>query len=418
MDGDGPAQRLLCSLRMGDREYDVIVFGATGFTGRRTAEYLARHAPNELKWAIAGRNRGKLEGLKTALISVNDHCRNVGLVEASVDDEPSLARAAERTRVLLTTVGPFSDHGEPVVRACIAAGTDYVDSTGEAQFVDMLARRYAGEAAKKGVRLVPSSGFDAAVADLGAFYTVLRLPEGEPIRLSGYVSLRAVFSGGTERSAIKSMGAAPPLLEASVGSGGADMPRVAAPGERSGEPTRRVREVPARSGGRPEFAGFAMPFPTIDASVVVRSARAVERYGPDFTYAHHAVHPTWFHAVLALLIFGTAAYLARFAPFRAFFLALAKKPGEGPTETQMDRNWFKTRFIAECGGKTLQTEVSGGDPAYRETAKLLAESAMCLALDRASLPDRVGLLTPVAAMGERLLERAERGGIRFATLVP
>lgn len=381
------------------RDFDVLVFGATGFTGRRTAEYLARRAPPELRWAIAGRNRQKLEALRQTLVSSTGTANPPGVVEASVDDEASLVRAAERTRVLLTLVGPFSDYGEPVVRACIAAGTDYVDSTGEPHFVDRIAERYAAEAEKKAIRLVPSSGFDAAVADLGAFFTVRQLPRGRPIRLSGYLSFRAVFSGGTERSAIKSL--------ASLSQRRAD--------GRVENSSRRVREAPAKTGYRRELSGWGTPLPTIDPSVVVRSARSLDEYGPDFTYAHYAFQPTLVHVVIVFVVFGALAVLARIAPFRALFLAMAKKSGEGPTEAQMDRAWFKLRFLAECDGRVLQTEVSGGDLGYRETSKLLAEAAMCLALDRESLPARFGLLTPVEAMGERLLERAERAGIRFTT---
>src|ERR1041385_711159 len=191
---------------MGDgRDFDVILLGATGFTGRKTAEYLARHAPEGFRWAIAGRRRHKLESLRDALVAMNGARSIPDVVEASVDDEASLLRAAEGTRVLLTTVGPFSDYGEPVVRACVAAGTDYIDSTGEPAFVERIAERYADEAQKRGVRLVPSSGFDSAVADLGAFFTVRQLPSNRPIRLNGYPALPAVFSGGTERSAIKSL---------------------------------------------------------------------------------------------------------------------------------------------------------------------------------------------------------------------
>jgi short subunit dehydrogenase-like uncharacterized protein len=139
-------------------------------------------------------------------------------------------------------------------------------------------------------------------------------------------------------------------------------------------------------------------------------------YGPDFTYAHHAYQSSALVGVVALVVFGTLAFLVRFAPFRALFLAAAKKPGEGPTEAQMDRAWFKLRFIAECDDRVLRTEVSGGDLGYRETSKILGESAMCLALDRAVLPARAGLLTPVEAMGEKLLDRVERAGLRFVTL--
>jgi short subunit dehydrogenase-like uncharacterized protein len=383
------------------RKYDIVVFGATGFTGGKTAEYLARNAPPEVRWAIAGRSQQKLESVKAKLTALDGRCENIGTIQASVDDPGSLARMAAQTRVLLTTVGPFIDYGEPVARACIEQGTDYVDSTGEPQFVQMLLRRYAEEAQRRNVRIVPSCGFDSIPADLGALFTVNHLPRGQPIRLSGYVRMKGSFSGGTEQSAIKSL--APPLERVDPVT-----PTVSA--------GRRVRLVTSRIERPPELNAWTAPLPTIDASVVLRSAATLDPYGPDFSYAHNAVHGTLVNLVLAFLVFGSLAFFARFAPLRAIFLKLVKKSGEGPTDEQMSQSWFKVRFIAQCAGQTLQTEVSGGDPGYGETSKMLAEAALCLVQDRDSLPARAGVLTPAEAMGEALLGRLQRAGLRFVVL--
>jgi short subunit dehydrogenase-like uncharacterized protein len=383
------------------RKYDIIVFGATGFTGGKTAEYLARNAPPAVRWAIAGRSQEKLESVKAKLTVIDRRCENLGTIQASVDDAGSLGRMAAQGRVLLTTVGPFIDYGEPVARACIEQGTDYVDSAGEPLFVQTLLRRYAEEAKRKNVRIVPSCGFDSIPADLGALFTVNHLPSGQPIRLSGYVRMKASFSGGTEQSAIKSL--APPR----------DRVDPVTPTASAG---RRVRLVSSRVERRPELDAWTAPLPTIDASVVLRSAATLDRYGPDFSYAHNAVHGSLANVVLAFLVFGGLAFFARFAPLRALFLKLVKKSGEGPTAEQMSQSWFKVRFIAECAGQILQTEVSGGDPGYEETSKMLAEAALCLVQDRESLPARAGVLTPAEAMGEVLLGRLQRAGLRFRVL--
>ncbi len=383
------------------RRYDVVVFGATGFTGAKTAEYLARAAPPDLRWAIAGRSQEKLEATKARLVSIDGRSRDVGTIAASVDDPESLARMAAQTRVLLTTVGPFIDYGEPVVRACVEQGADYVDSTGEPHFVQLVLARYGEEAARRKVRIVSSCGFDSIPADLGALFTVSQLPSTRPIRLSGYMKLQGVFSGGTERSAIKAL--APPRETMAA---------------RTPSPTagRRVRLESAKVRRRADLGGWAAPLPTIDASIVLRSAAAIERYGPDFSYTHHVIHPTLAGLVGAYCVFGSLAFLVRFAPMRALLLKLVKKSGVGPTEAQMRRSWFKLRFVAECDGKILQTEVSGGDPGYGETSKMLAESALCLVRDRESLPVRAGVLTPAEAMGEALLGRLQRAGLCFRVL--
>lgn len=383
------------------RTYDIVLFGATGFTGGKTAEYLARHAPPETRWAIAGRSQEALDSVKQRLVAIDARCERVATLRANVEDEASLQHMTAQTQVLLTTVGPFVDYGEPVVRACVAQGTDYVDSTGEPAFIELLLQRYAEPAIQRGIRIVPSCGFDSIPADLGAFFTVSELASDQPMRLAGYMRAEAAFSGGTERSAIKALASLPPAREIEV---------------TPVRPGARVRILKAKVERKPELGGWVAPLPTADAAIVARSAAALERYGSDFSYAHHGVVGSLLRLILGALAFGSAALLARFAPLRALLLRLAQKSGKGPSEEQIQRSWFKFRLVAECGGRVLHTEVSGGDPGYGETSKMLAESALCLATDRASLPEASGVLTPAIAMGDLLLARLQRAGLRFRVL--
>jgi short subunit dehydrogenase-like uncharacterized protein len=336
--------------------------------------------------------------VKARLCALNPGCAAVGCVEASVNDLESLQRMAARTRVLITTVGPFIDYGEPVVRACIEQRTDYIDSTGEPNFIQRLLGSYAQIAAQSGVRLVPSCGFDAIPADLGALFTVQQLPSDQPIKLAGYVSFKAQFSGGTERSAIKSWTPPDERIVAQA---------LPAPNG------RRVAPLPPKIERRPELGKWSSPLPTVDGPLVLRSAASLPRYGPDFQYSHNALHPSFGVLLAAGVVFGLLGFLARWTPMRELLLKLVKKSGEGPSQATMDQSWFKLRFIAECEGKILQTEVSGGDPGYAETSKMLAESGMCLAQDRESLPPLAGVLTPAQAMGEVLLARLQRAGLSF-----
>ncbi len=173
---------------------------------------------------------------------------------------------------------------------------------------------------------------------------------------------------------------------------------------------RRVRGatgVPHRSS---VAGGWVLPFPTIDPQTVLRSAAALDRYGPDFTYSHYLVLKRL--PVMAGLVAGAGAAiaLAQLPPTRAALLKL-KDAGAGPTPAQREKAWFNVRFAAECEGTQTITEVSGGDPGYDETSKMLAESALCLAHD--DVPDRAGQLTPAVAMGEALLARLQRAGIEF-----
>lgn len=191
------------------RAYDVVLFGATGFTGGLTAEYLARHAPADLRWALAGRNRGKLEGVRALLTEIDDRFGSLDLLVADSGDRASLAAVAEATKVVITTVGPYLTHGEPLVAACAEAGTDYVDLTGEPEFVDRMYLAHDRRARETGARLVHACGFDSIPHDLGAWFTVQQLPEGVPLSIDGYVRAGGMPSGGTFLSALTIMSRLP-----------------------------------------------------------------------------------------------------------------------------------------------------------------------------------------------------------------
>src|SRR3954452_6899325 len=179
-----------------DRPLDIVVFGATGFTGALTAQYLHEHAPEGLTWAVAGRNREKLEQLKARLGGGPE------ILIADVTDEASLREGATRAYVVITTVGPYTHYGEGLVEACAAAGTDYVDLTGEPEFVDRMWLEHHERARSTGARLVHSCGFDSIPHDLGALFTVDQLPDDVPLRVEGFVRVGGTFSAGTYQSAV------------------------------------------------------------------------------------------------------------------------------------------------------------------------------------------------------------------------
>jgi short subunit dehydrogenase-like uncharacterized protein len=181
-------------------------------------------------------------------------------------------------------------------------------------------------------------------------------------------------------------------------------------------PGRTVKLELGKLQKRTELGAWAAPMPTVDGSIVVRSAAGLDRYGPDFRYAHHVLNKSLAALLFGGLFFGVLALLVRIPPVRALLLKVVKPSGVGPSAEQMSKAWFKLRFVGEAGGQTIHTEVSGGDPGYGETSKMLAESALCLALDRALLPARSGVLTTAEAMGERLLERLQRAGLSFRVL--
>ena len=382
---------------MAEREHDVILFGATGFTGALTAGYLAEHADPGTKWALAGRSRSKLEGVRERLGSGH---AELPLLEADVSDAGSMRALAESARVVITTVGPYINYGEPLVAACAAAGTDYVDLTGEPEFVDLMWLRYHEQARASGARIVHSCGFDSIPYDLGALFTVSHLPEGVPISLEGFVRAGGTFSGGTYHSAVHIMG----RLRQGMQVGRERRSREERPSN------RRVRGLAGRPHDEPDAGGWVVPFPTIDPQTVLRSARALDRYGPDFSYSHYLVVGK-LPAVVGLAAgAGTVIGLAQLPITRRALLKL-KDPGDGPSPEKRAKSWFRVLFRARADGQALTTSVSGGDPGYGETSKMLAQSALCLAHDE--LPERAGQLTPAVAMGQALIDRLQREGIRF-----
>ncbi len=382
------------------RPLDVILFGATGFVGTLTAAYLAAHAPAGLRWALAGRSRTKLEKLRERLTEIAPGCAELPLLETDADDAEALAELAASTRVVATTVGPYLRYGEKLVAACAEAGTDYADLTGEAEFIDRMYLEHDARARETGARIVHACGFDSVPHDLGAWFTVKQLPEDVPLAVDGFVRTNAVFSGGTFASALTAMGRGPQML-------------AAARERRLNEPRlvgRRVR-TPA---GSPHFSGstgtWALPLPTVDPTIVGRSARALERYGPDFRYRHFASIKTLPMALGAPVAIGGLVAAAQVEGVREWLMG-RYEPGQGPDEERRERSWFTVRFVGEGGGRRVFTEVSGGDPGYGETAKILAESAVCLALDE--LPETSGQVTTAMAMGDALLERLTAAGLRF-----
>ncbi len=383
------------------RSHDIVVFGATGFTGRLTAEYLAHHAPDGCRWALAGRNSGKLEQVRAHLAMINPSLADLPLLRADVSDPDSLTEVARSARVVITTVGPYLLHGEPLVAACAAEGTDYVDLTGEPEFVDRMYLAHHDTAAASGARIVHACGFDSIPHDLGARWTVLQLPEGEPVTMRGVVRAGAQFSGGTFHSAMTAFSRATQMRSAM-------QERRKLEGRLPGG--RRSRAVAGRPHRDRELGYWLLPLPTIDPFVVARSGAALDRYGPDFRYSHYVGTKTLRYAAGGLA--GAAAMLAvaHVPPARKALLSRVKQ-GEGPSEARRGKSWFTVDFVAASAGTTVHTRVSGGDPGYTETAKMLAESALCLAFD--DNPATAGQVTTAVAMGEHLTQRLVEAGIAF-----
>lgn len=385
--------------RRTDRDTDlaVVLVGATGFVGRLTAEYLAANMPEGRKWGIAGRSADKLRDLADELPGVRPE-----IIVVDVDDAVSVAACVGRADVVATTVGPYLEYGEPIVAACAEAGADYVDLTGEPEFIDRMYVRHHARAQESGARIVHACGFDSIPHDLGAWFTVGQLDRTKPITVRGVVRAKAQFSGGTFHSAL---GAVPRRKQ------GAE----ALAERRALERRPEGRRVSALRGieRSKELGQWLMPLPTVDPQIVRRSAAADDRYGTSFTYGHFAGMKK-FRTVLGTAVVAPIAIAAiLFPPTRKLLLRRIAR-GTGPSAATRASSWFTVTFLGTDGERNVRTRVSGGDPGYSETAKMLAESAMCLAFD--DNPPVSGQVTTATAMGENLVGRLRGAGMNFEIL--
>jgi short subunit dehydrogenase-like uncharacterized protein len=391
------------------RPYDLVLFGATGFTGELTATYLAEHAPADLRWALAGRNADKLAHVRTRLSALNPRCKNLPLLIVDASDDTALRHLAAKTRAVISTVGPYLKYGEPLVAACAAAGTDYVDLTGEPEFVDRCWLSYHELAKKTGARIVHCCGFDSIPHDLGAYFTVQQLPTDAPIHIDGFVRAGGTISGGTYHSALNAFSRLRQSGEVARQRREREtQPPFHKPGRHIGAANERPHRITLQG-----KTAWAVPMPTIDGQIVRRSAAAMARYGRHFAYGHYMLVGSLPKVVA---VAGGVGALLIGAQFRLTRLALLrlKSPGDGPSEEARDKAWFSVRFVGTSGSHRVLTEVSGGDPGYGETSRMLAESALCLLYD--DLPGKGGVLTPAQAMGNALINRLQAIGIRFAVI--
>jgi short subunit dehydrogenase-like uncharacterized protein len=379
------------------RELDVVLYGATGFTGKQTVEYFARNAPPTLRWAIAGRNRQKLDALKAGVpVLVTDSA-----------DPSQCEQLTARTKVLLTTAGPFALYGDRLVAACVETGTHYVDITGEVAWVRSLIDRFHDQAAAQGTRIVPFCGFDSTPADLGVYLLVKQLGN-QLSEVKSYVQAKGGSpNGGTIASALEtySSGAAEQGKDLFLLSPG--FTRLA----------KRLERDPTGVTYDKDLQAWLAPFPMsiIDTRVVRRSCSLM---GVDIAYQEFLGFSGGLAPVKATgVLLGTALFFAAMrARFSRHLVTKLFRAGQGPSVETMDGGWFRTRMRGLCrDGRTAEVFIAGqGDPANRITVKCVCESALAIASDARDLPARGGVLTPSTGIGDALVLRLQARGITFS----
>ncbi len=389
------------------KDIDIIIYGATGFTGKLCVKYF-QSLNTTVTWAMAGRNLIKLEKV------AKENQTNVEILIADSDDEKALDNLTSRARVILSTTGPFHRYGSKLVASCIKNHTHYVDITGENFWVKGLIEKHHKEASAKGIRIIPSCGFDSIPSDLGTFFAAKAL--SQPIkRIESFHSYQGGASGGTLETMF-SMG------ELDLGDDLTD-PFLLNPEDSYSNKQKQLSSDRVGIAKKPEIKAWSGPFIMATANTrVVRRTEALlalrqESYGADFTYQEHAFHKSWFSAVKSLVLTGLSV-LVLLSPLKRLVKPFLPKPGEGPSESVQENGWFDCKYIVETeeGTKKVFNMSGKGDPGYKVTSKLVSECALCLIEDLERLPggpEYGGVLTSAAGLGSPLITRLKKAGISF-----
>ncbi|WP_307857257.1 trans-acting enoyl reductase family protein [Mycobacterium sp. SM1] len=408
----------------GSRDFDIVLYGASGFVGKLTAEYLAR-AGGSARIALAGRSIERLQAVRKTL---HESARGWPILVADAAQPSTLRAMASQAQVVVTTVGPYTRYGLPLVAACAAAGTDYADLTGEAMFVRTSIDSYHKQAADSGARIVHACGFDSIPSDLSVYALYRTISDEGAGELVNTDFVLRRFSGGLSGGTIASMldvlqtASSDPRARRLL----AD-PYTLSP-DRSAEPDLGPQpDLPWRRGGEiaPELsgiwtAGFLMaPYNTR----IVRRSNALLgwAYGRRFRYAEHMSMGSGLvlaPVASAIMTGGTSALFGLgsryFRPLpRRLIERIVPKPGTGPSAATRERGYYQaeTYTTTTSGARYTAKIAQRGDPGYQATSALLGESGLALAMDRDQLSDLRGVLTPASAMGDALLARLPAAGV-------
>ncbi|ANM31047.1 hypothetical protein ABI59_17900 [Acidobacteria bacterium Mor1] len=406
------------------REFDVVVWGASGFTGRLVAEHLSKRYPPEsdLRWAMAGRNREKLEQVRRDL---GEGGAEIPLLIADSHDAGSLTAMVRRARVVCSTVGPFARYGDALVAACAEHGTHYADITGEIQWVRRMIDRHEETARQSGARLVHCCGFDSIPADLGCRLASQAMQDrhGRACDEIKYLvrRIKGTFSGGTVASLLH--------VFDEVKQDRSIRRILANPYSIAPDTDRRPRQVTQRGPSWDEDLGsWTAPYvmAAVDEKIVHRSnALNGDAYGRGLRYREAICTgrgPAGYFRALSATA-GLTGFMAgvAFPPTRALLNRFVlPQPGEGPDREQREKGLFKIVVVGTAGEQQVRVRIDGErDPGYGATSRMLGESAACLAIDGDTLPVGGGSWTPASCMADALRPRlARHAGVTFAVEEP
>ncbi len=375
-----------------NKKYDIVIYGASGFTGQLICEYLSTHKDAfNLNWAIAGRDIPKLQLISDKFSLEN---KKIDILYGDAFDKASLDNICNQSQLIISTVGPYSLYGEGLVDSCIENNTHYLDLTGEPYFAYKIKEKYAQKAIENEVMIIHSCGFESIPPDIAVYCAVNQLNEPNS-DVSYFIESNGNISGGTWASLINSLSSPQPIID-----------------RRKSNSKKKVRKK--KIFFHKEFKRWALFFPVIDKYIVKKTSKSFSHYGEDFSFSEYLLFKSWRRLAVILIGLFAISIMSKSKLIKKWLLSL-RPSGSGPSRKEREGNWFVVKIVAKGKNSSVMTTIKGGDPGYGETSKFISEMALCILTQDNQLLKNKGILTPVQCTGDLLIDRLKNAGISIDT---
>jgi len=370
---------------MVEKEYDLIIHGATGFTGQLICEYLYNHNDSKLiKWAISGRNISKLKPISKKY--------NIDLFKVDSLELKSLDLITSKAKVIISVVGPYVIYGKQLIESCVTNNCHYLDITGESSFVEYVRNNYSKKAINANTMLINCCGFESIPPDIGTYYSVKELNE-KNIDIKCYMKTKGQISGGTWASFLNHFNSTK--------------------NKKKIQNDNLKKEKNKILFYNKELKKWALIFPDIDQYIIRRSSNLIDDYGSNVKFVKYMLFKSLFKIAALLIPLFFISILAKFKTSKKWLESFIPS-GTGPSKEQRKKHWFEYILVGKTEKQKIITTVKGGDPGYSETSKFVTEMGLALILDIDQLNYKKGVLTPAACAGDVILKRLQKAGIVFS----
>jgi len=370
-----------------EKEYDLIIHGATGFTGQLVCEYLYNHNDSKLiKWAISGRNISKLEPISKKY--------NIDLFEVNSFELKSLDLVTSKAKVIISVVGPYAIYGKQLIESCVNNNCHYLDITGESSFVKYVKNNYSEKAVDTNTMLINCCGFESIPPDIGTYYSIKQLNE-KNIDVKCYMKTKGQISGGTWASFLNHFNTEK------------NKKKIQNDNPKKGKSKNKILFY------NKELKKWALIFPDIDQYIIRKSGNLIDFYGSNIKFVKYMLFKSLFKIIGLLIPLFFISILAKFKTSKKWLESFIPS-GTGPSKEQRKKHWFEYILVGKTEKQKIITTVKGGDPGYGETSKFVAEMGLALILDTDQLNHKKGVLTPAACAGDIILKRLQKAGIDFS----